>query len=131
MEAIDLGKLPKIRGRKPARTYSLTEYLRREGLSEHKHEFINGQIIKMPNARYTLNLIAANFITALSLATAESEKDYHIIGSDQKIYFPSLNEGVYADALAVCDKPLFGDDNELLLINPILIVEVLSKSTLR
>ena len=131
MEAIDLGKLPKIRGRKPARTYSLAEYLRREGLSEHKHEFINGLIIKIPNAKSNHNLIAMNFAVEIANKTENLDTNYLVYGSNQKIYFPSLNEGVYADALAVCDKPLFWDDNELLLINPILIVEVLSKSTQR
>lgn len=43
------------------------------------------------------------------------------------VYFPSLDQGVYADALAVCEKPLYWDDNQLLLINPIIVVEVLSK----
>jgi Uma2 family endonuclease len=56
-------------------------------------------------------------------------QNHIIFGSDQMVYFPSLNEGVYADALTVCEKPLYWDDNELLLINPIIIVEVLSKST--
>jgi len=131
METTGLGTLPKFSSRKPVRKYSLAEYLQREAQSEHKHEFINGQIVKIPNSRYTHNLIATNFSTALSIATDELEKTYHIVGSYQKIYFPSLNDGVYADALAVCEKPLFWDDNELLLINPILVVEVLSKSTQR
>ena len=46
-------------------------------------------------------------------------------------YLPVLDESVYADTLAVCEKPLFWDDDDLLLINPILVVEVLSKSTQR
>ena len=129
MEASNIQPLPRLIHRKPTRKYSLAEYLQKEAQSVHKHEFINGEIIKMPYARYTHNLIATNFATALNIATADSEKTYHIIGPDQKIYFPALNEGVYADALAVCEKPLFWDDNELLLINPILVVEVLSKST--
>ncbi len=52
-----------------------------------------------------------------------------VIGPDQLIYFPSLDAGVYADAFAVCPKPLYWDDAQLLLINPVLVVEVLSKST--
>jgi Uma2 family endonuclease len=114
---------------KPTRKYTLEEYLRKEANSTHKHEFINGEIIKMPNARYNHNLIAMNIAIDLSYQTENSDKNYQILGSDQKIYFPSLDEGVYADALAVCEKPLFWDNDDLLLINPILVVEVLSKST--
>lgn len=120
---------PKLILHKPARKYTLEEYLRKEANSTHKHEFINGEIIKMPNARYNHNLIAMNIAIDLSYQTENSDKNYQILGSDQKIYFPSLDEGVYADALAVCEKPLFWDNDDLLLINPILVVEVLSKST--
>ena len=72
-----------------------------------------------------------NFAVEISNKTELLGTNCFVYGSDQKVYFPSLNEGVYADALAVCEKPLFWDDNELLLINPILVVEVLSKSTQR
>jgi Uma2 family endonuclease len=120
---------PRLILHKPPRKYTLEEYLRKEANSTHKHEFINGEIIKMPNARYNHNLIAMNIAIDLSYQTENSDKNYQILGSDQKIYFPSLDEGVYADALAVCEKPLFWDNDDLLLINPILVVEVLSKST--
>lgn len=121
--------LPKLILHKPVRKYTLEEYLRKEANSVHKHEFINGEIIKMPNARYNHNLIAMNIAVEMTNATENLEKEYHILGSDQKIYFPNLDEGVYADTLAICEKPLFWDDDDLLLINPILVVEVLSKST--
>jgi Uma2 family endonuclease len=120
---------PRLILHKPTRKYTLEEYLRKEANSVHKHEFINGEIIKMPNARYNHNLIAMNIAVEMTNTTESLEKEYQILGSDQKIYFPSLDEGVYADTLAVCEKPLFWDDDDLLLINPILVVEVLSKST--
>ena len=114
---------------KPTRKYTLEEYLRKEANSTHKHEFINGEIIKMPNARGPHNLIAMNIAVEMTNTTESLGKNYLFYGSDQKIYFPSLDEGVYADSLAVCEKPLYWDNDDLLLINPILVVEVLSKST--
>ncbi len=121
-ETIDF--LPKLILHKPVRKYTLEEYLRKEGNSVNKHEFINGEIVKMPNARYNHNLIAMNIAVEMTNITEDLEKKYQILGSDQKIYIPSLDEGVYADTLAVCEKPLFWDDDDLLLINPILVVEV-------
>lgn len=123
--------LPRLSLHKPTRKYTLEEYLRKEANSAYKHEFINGEIIKMPNARYNHNLIAMNVAVDMTNAIEKSEKNYLILGSDQKIYLPVLDESVYADTLAVCEKPLFWDDDDLLLINPILVVEVLSKSTQR
>ena len=111
------------------KTYTLTEYLRKEAKSVDKHEFINGHIIKMPYAKGPHNIISANMITQLNIALEQQGKNYIIFPSDQKIYFPSLGDGVYADALAVCEKPIYWDDEKLLLINPLIVVEVLSKST--
>jgi len=59
------------------------------------------------------------------------ERNHIVFSSAQLVYLQSLDACVYADALAVCEKPLYWDDNQLLLINPILVVEVLSKSTSR
>jgi Uma2 family endonuclease len=129
METEVLDFLPKLILNKPVRRYTLEEYLRKEANSTTKHQFIKGEIIKIPNAKYAHNLTAMNMAVELTNQTNDLEKNYQILGSDQKIYFPSLDEGVYADALAICEKPLFWDDEELLLINPILVVEVLSKST--
>lgn len=120
---------PKLILHKPTRKYTLEKYLRKEANSTHKHEFINGEIIKIPNARYNHNLIAMNIAIEMTNTTESLGKNYLFYGSDQKIYFPNLDEGVYADSLAVCEKPLYWDNDDLLLINPILVVEVLSKST--
>ena len=51
------------------------------------------------------------------------------IGSDQKIYIPLANRGLFGDVTVYCGKPEFHDKNSYLLANPLLIVEVLSKST--
>jgi len=111
------------------RLYTLGEYLHREERAVEKHEYYNGQIIRLPMARGTHNLIAANIITAINVATMLLPKSYQVFSSDQKVYLPTLNFGLYPDALVVCEIPEYWDDNEVLLVNPILIVEVLSKST--
>ena len=75
------------------------------------------------------NEIAANVIAALKNALKKTGKIYRIFSSNQKIYLPELNLGYYPDVLIVCEKPEYHDDGELLLTNPLLIVEVLSRST--
>lgn len=114
---------------KQPRLYTLAEYLRREARTIHKNEYYNGKIVPMSYAKAPHNIIAANIITALNIAIDKANKDYLVLGSDQKIYFEHLNVGVYADALVVCEHMEFYDDNQLLLTNPILLVEVLSPST--
>lgn len=111
------------------RVYSLEYYLQKEANARRKHEFYNGQIVPMPYAKAPHNLIAANIITALNIAIDQAGKDYVVLSGDQKVYFPELNTGVYADVLVVCEKMEFYDKQQLLLINPILAVEILSRST--
>lgn len=113
----------------PPLRYSLEEYLRREEKSVERHDYYDGQIIRIPMARGPHNEIAANALTAIKIATKPLNKRYRIFSSNQKVFLPALNFGIYPDALVVCEKPLYWDDNEVLLINPLLIVEVLSRST--
>jgi len=121
--------VPPLKLSRPVRRYTLEQFLEKEAKSAHKHEFIDGQIFKMPYAKGPHNIISANMVTEMNINLRKLEKNYVIFPSDQMVYFPSLDQGVYADALAVCEKPLYWDDNQLLLINPIIVVEVLSKST--
>jgi Uma2 family endonuclease len=120
---------PPLKLNRPIHRYTLEQYLEKEGKSMYKHEFIDGQIIKMPYAKGPHNIIAVNMMARMVIGLENADKNYVVFPSDQKVYFPSLDEGVYADALAVCEKPLYWDDSQLLLINPIVVVEVLSKST--
>lgn len=114
---------------KPPRLYTLADYLQKEAKSLRKHEYHNGKIVAMPYSRLPHNQISANILVALTIALEKPDKDYIVVGSDQLVYIPELNVGLYPDALVVCEKPEFYDDGQLLLTNPVLVVEVLSKST--
>lgn len=113
----------------PPRRRTLLEYLKFEARSASKHEFVDGKFVKMPYARGPHNEIAANFIGILKAFSKTTNPSFRVFTSDQKVYLPVLDDGLYPDTLAVSEKPIYWDDNKLLLINPILIVEVLSKST--
>jgi Uma2 family endonuclease len=114
---------------KMPRLYTLTEYLRREEDSAELHEYYDGIITKLPMARGPHNDITVNVSTSLKYKLKETGKTYFVRGGQQLVYLPKLNFGLYPDALVVSETPQYFDKNEVLLINPILIVEVLSKST--
>jgi Uma2 family endonuclease len=111
------------------RLYTLAEYLRREERSEDKHEFYNGKIIKMPNAKFYHNLIAANIVRAIGNAADAVGKDYYVLGDGQKIFIEADNVAVYPDALVIFDAPQFYKGQESLVLNPIVVIEVLSPRT--
>lgn len=117
---------------KEPRLYTLTEYLQREKDSTELHEYYNGIITKLPMARIPHNIITANMTAELKIAAKTARttnKHYWIMNGQQLVYLPKLNFGLYPDVLVVSEKPQSFDKNEVLLVNPLLIVEVLSKST--
>lgn len=118
----------KIKSKTP-RLVSLETYLDREERSLSKHEFINGKIVAMPGAKAKHNQIAMQFGGALLNAVENLEDLFLIYNSDMKIFIPLYNHAVYPDAVVVCEVPEFWNDREDIIINPILIVEVLSDST--
>ena len=118
-----------LKPEKEPRRYTLAEFLRREEQSKELHEYYDGLIIKLPMARSPHNIIGSNMITALNMAFMAMDKNYLVSGLQQLDYLPKLNFGLYPDVIVITEKPKFWDNNEVLLINPIVIIEVLSKST--
>lgn len=116
---------------KEPRLFTLSQYLEREERSMELHEYYDGVITKLPMARGPHNKIIMNVGTALNISIKLSGKKYWVMGGQQKVFMPALNWGVFPDVLVVTDKPLYWDDNQVLLINPIVIIEVLSRSTKR
>lgn len=113
----------------PGRQYTLEEYLEREKRTVHKHEFYNGYLQRMSGAKYQHNLIAANVIRLLGNAVEQLSEVYHVLNSDQKIYIAAENIVLYPDALVICQAPIFWNEREDLILNPLVIVEIASKST--
>lgn len=109
--------------------YSVEEYFEIEALSNGKLEYRNGKIIDMPGAKPNHNLIAGWIITYLNILLMEKSKKYYVLTSDTKIHIPKLNSFVYPDAVVICEKIELLEGRNDVIINPLLIVEVLSKST--
>lgn len=63
---------------------TLEEYLQKEERALHKHQFINGKIIRMAGGKSNHNLIATNLTYLLKKLTQKSDLKYFIYNSDQK-----------------------------------------------
>jgi Uma2 family endonuclease len=109
--------------------YSLEAYLDREAKVAHKSSYHNGNIIKMAGAKARHNEIAMNIGSAIKFASKSLATVYRLYNSDQKIYIEQENTVVYPDAVVVSIAPAFWQEREDLITNPLLIIEVLSKST--
>jgi Uma2 family endonuclease len=111
------------------KAYTLEQYLLREERTLEKHEFFDGKILKMPNAKFKHNLIATNVSFAIKLALRGKATRYLVVGDGQKIYIPSENIAIYPDGIVICEQPIYYDNQEYLITNPLLVIEVLSRST--
>ena len=103
------------------------EYLALERKADTKHEYLRGEIIAMSGASFAHNIITANITTALNNQLSES--DCIVVASDMRVRTHPEASYLYPDVLVVCDQPRFEDSTFDILLNPSVLVEVLSPST--
>jgi len=108
------------------RRSSPDEYLVLERRSETKHEYVDGHIVAMAGGSRTHSVIAANTIRLLGNELAP--KGCQIYSSDMRIGIARRGY-FYPDLSVVCGTAETEDDLDDVLLNPVLIVEVLSPST--
>jgi len=109
----------------PIKRYTPEEYLEIERTAEFKSEYVSGEMLGMAGASFAHNQIARNVMSRIE-RQAEAGP-CQPLGSDQKV-----NVGAsffYPDVTVVCGKPEFLDKRKDVLLNPTVIVEVLSPST--
>ena len=114
---------------------TVEQYLEFERQSEERHQFIDGEIFEMAGESLAHSRIGTNFIRELS--TTLRGKPCEVLSPSMKIRSGPHIKGMrntkglfsYADCLVVCGQPLFHDDHKDVLLNPTVVVEVLSHST--
>jgi Uma2 family endonuclease len=103
------------------------EYLTFERAAEYKGEYFDGEILAMTGASRKHNLIAGNIYSELRRKFRGRPCEAYI--SDMRVRIQGANLYTYPDVVAACGEPEFEDAEVDTLLNPVLIVEVLSKST--
>lgn len=105
---------------------SLDAYRALERGSAGKHEYVHGEAFAMAGAKHGHNRVAANFVVALTNAFAGRPCEAN--GSDMRV-LAADGSAHYPDVSALRGEPVFTDEAEDELVNPVVIVEVLSDST--
>lgn len=103
--------------------YTVEEYLAIERGSEQKHEYISGQIVAMAGATRAHNLITGNI--AQRLRNQLEAKPCETYSNDMRVKTTPVNY-TYPDVVVVCGWPQFEDDDLDTLVNPTVVIEVLS-----
>ena len=105
------------------------EYLALERDSLVKHEYYDGEIFAMSGATEARNLIASNVVAALHGQLRR--RPCRVYGSDMRVKVLRTGLNTYPDVSIVCGEPRFTNDTRDTIVNPVLLIEVLSPSTER
>lgn len=109
-------------------TLTPAEYLAFERTQhDARHEYLNGQVTAMGGASEAHNLIVWNVLA--SLHGQMRGRPCRAYGSDMRVKVPASGLYTYPDIVALCGEPEFEDDEFDTLLNPSVIIEVLSPST--
>ncbi len=103
------------------------EYLAWEREQETKHEFFHGEVFAMSGGSYRHNALGAR--TSLALQVALRGSKCFVLTSDQRVSLWNEQRYVYPDATVVCGAIESQAGTNDVLLNPAILVEVLSKST--
>jgi Uma2 family endonuclease len=111
----------------PKTFYSSEEYLALERSCETKHEYYNGEIFAMGGASKQHVMIVTNLV--VELGSRLKEGPCTVYSTDLRVQVAPTGLYTYPDVIVLCAEPQFSDEQEDTLLNPALIIEVLSEST--
>lgn len=107
--------------------YTIEEYFDLEIPSIDRHAYIDGEIILMPDGTPNHNRITGNLLTALKFAL--KRQPYDVFVTDQRLWIPEKRILTYPDIMVMAQPIQYQEGRRDTLINPLMIAEVLSKST--
>lgn len=106
---------------------TLDEYRAMEENNPERHEYRNGEIVTMSGGSEIHSAIASNFLIYLGFLLRNT--DFRLYSSDLRVWIPDFQCGTYTDLMVVNGEPELNGDRNDEILNPLLIVEVLSPST--
>jgi len=107
--------------------YTPEEYLTLEEKATDKHEYRDGEIVIMPGGTTNHNQIAGNFYKRFPLNI--QKQDYYVYMNDVRLWIPQYRLYTYPDVMVIKGKPIYEGKGITNVTNPLIIVEVLSRST--
>jgi Uma2 family endonuclease len=109
------------------KTYA--EYLAIEAASETKHEWVDGCVYAMSGGTIAHNQLGAQMI--MELGRLVEGRRCRVLTSDQRTRPRSIRFATYPDVTVVRGKPITHEDDPHAIVNPLVLVEVLSDGTER
>ena len=107
----------------PEKNYTVEEYLKMERRRANKHEFSNGKILATAGSTRRHNLICTNTIIAVGSRLRGHKCE--IYANDMRVRL-STSQFCYPDVIIVNGDPSFADSETDVLLNPTVVVEIIS-----
>lgn len=105
------------------------EYLRLERLAETRSEYFEGELFPMPGVTREHNIINGNLV--FELKNQLSGRPCEVYFCEMRVKVPATGAYAYPDVAVLCGEPAFEDVKFDTLLNPQLLIEILSESTER
>jgi Uma2 family endonuclease len=106
---------------------SIEDYFRIEETALRKSEYLNDEMTEMPGVSREHTLIVTNFV--IRLGTQLLDRPFEVYSSELRMKGSATGLYTYPDVIVSDAEPAFEDRGAPTFLNPILLVEVLSKST--
>ena len=113
--------------RQTDRRLTLEEYCQLEEEMQQRYEYHDGEVFAMAGGDPVHNAIGVNVTTLLNQLL--HEKNCNVFNSDQKVWIQSIRRSLYPDASVTCGPVERSAEDKKSIMNPVLLVEVLSDST--
>lgn len=107
--------------------YTLDEYRELEETAEFRNEYRSGEIVQMSGGTINHSRIIRNLSRVLG--NLLEDQPYELFHNDLRLWIPRYRRGTYPDVMVIEGEPIFNEGRSDEILNPVLIVEVLSKST--
>ena len=111
----------------PKPRLSAEDYLAWERRQETRHEYFDGETDAMTGASREHNLVCGNTFSALHAQLRG--RPCKVYNNEMRVKVSETGMYTYPDIVAACAEPQFEDSEVDTLLNPVLIIEVLSDST--
>jgi Uma2 family endonuclease len=111
----------------PEKRLTPEEYLSIERRAQHRSEYFAGEMFAMAGASRRHNRIVTNVVVGLD--NQLKDRPCNLYSSDMRVMVSSTGLYTYPDVVVTCGEEQFADEHEDNLLNPLVIIEVLSEST--
>ena len=110
---------------------SIQDYLDIEASADTCYEYHNGKIFAMAGGTIEHGLISGNTFGEIKFGLRNAKKACQVINSEVKLHVDQANKFLHPDVMVVCGDLERSDSTPHAIVNPTVIIEVLSKTTER